>query len=100
MARGSCRGARLAGRGRGAGAGGAPVALGGGLAVWAAGHVRRDLSPDARSLVGASGSFAAVSALLGSPLLGAFLLMEVSGLAGPMLGVVLVPGLLSAGSGR
>ncbi|CAM5722821.1 hypothetical protein SBADM41S_11682 [Streptomyces badius] len=40
-----------------------------------------------------------MSALLGSPLLGAFLLMEVLGLAGPMLGVVLVPGLLSAGIG-
>ncbi|WP_408992299.1 chloride channel protein [Streptomyces sp. 1268] len=75
------------------------IALGGGLAVWTAGRIKRDLPPDARSLVGASGSFAAVSALLGSPLLGAFLLMEVAGLAGPMLGVVLVPGLLSAGIG-
>ncbi|MFJ2026594.1 chloride channel protein [Streptomyces sp. NPDC087897] len=75
------------------------IALGGGLAVWAAGRVKRDLPPQARALVGASGSFAAVSALLGSPLLGAFLLMEVSGLAGPMLGVALVPGLLSAGIG-
>ncbi|WP_308340502.1 MULTISPECIES: chloride channel protein [unclassified Streptomyces] len=75
------------------------IALGGGLAVWAAGRVKRDLAPDARALVGASGSFAAVSALLGSPLLGAFLLMEVAGTAGPMLGVVLVPGLLSAGVG-
>ncbi|MGW8486099.1 chloride channel protein [Streptomyces sp. NPDC055886] len=77
----------------------APLIALGGLAVWAAGRVKRDLTPDARSLVGASGSFAAVSALLGSPLLGAFLLMEVAGLAGPMLGVVLVPGLLSAGIG-
>lgn len=75
------------------------IALGGGLAVWAAGRVKRDLAPEARTLIGASGSFAAVSALLGSPLLGAFLLMEVAGPAGPMLGVVLVPGLLSAGVG-
>ncbi|MEV7315051.1 chloride channel protein [Streptomyces microflavus] len=75
------------------------IALGGGLAVWAAGRVKRDLAPEARTLVGASGSFAAVSALLGSPLLGAFLLMEVAGPAGPTLGVVLVPGLLSAGVG-
>jgi H+/Cl- antiporter ClcA len=50
-------------------------------------------------VVGAAGAFAAVSTLLGSPLLGAFLLMEVSGLAGPLLGVVLVPGLLAAGAG-
>jgi hypothetical protein len=36
---------------------------------------------------------------MGSPILGAFLLMEASGLGGPMLGVVLVPGLLAAGIG-
>ena len=41
-------------------------------------------------VIGAAGSFAAVSTLLGSPILGAFLLMEVAGLAGPMMGVVLV----------
>ena len=35
----------------------------------------------------------------GSPLVGAFLLMEASGLGGPTLGVVLVPGLLAAGIG-
>ena len=45
------------------------------------------------------GSFAAVSTLLGSPLTGAFLLMEASGLGGPILGVVLLPGLLAAGIG-
>jgi hypothetical protein len=51
------------------------------------------------SVIGAAGSFAAISELLGSPLLGAFLLMEASGLGGWMLGVVLVPGLLAAGVG-
>src|SRR5262249_1545846 len=45
------------------------------------------------------GSFAAISTLLGSPLAGAFLLMETSGLGGPLLGLVLVPGLLAAGLG-
>jgi hypothetical protein len=53
----------------------------------------------ARAVIAASGSFAAVSALLGSPLLGAFLLTEVVGSGGPALGVVLLPGLLSAGIG-
>ncbi len=43
-------------------------------------------------VIGAAGSFAAVSTLLGSPLLGAFLLMEVVRLAGPMIGVVLPAG--------
>ncbi|WP_285566884.1 MULTISPECIES: chloride channel protein [unclassified Streptomyces] len=75
------------------------IALGGGLAVYAARLVKPDLDPGAGAVVGAAGSFAAVSALLGSPLLGAFLLMEASGLAGMMLGVALVPGLLAAGIG-
>ena len=46
-----------------------------------------------------AGGFAAVSALLGSPLLGAFLLMEASGLGGATATVVLLPGLLAAGIG-
>ena len=50
-------------------------------------------------VIAAAGSFAAISTLFGSPLTGAFLLMEVSGLGGAMLGVVLVPGLLAAGVG-
>ena len=50
-------------------------------------------------MVAAAGSFAAVSTLLGSPLLGAFLLMEASGLGGAMMELVLVPGLLAAGVG-
>src|SRR5262249_13054286 len=33
------------------------------------------------------------------PILGAFLLMEASGLGGPMMGLVLLPGLLAAGIG-
>jgi chloride channel protein, CIC family len=37
--------------------------------------------------------------VLGSPVVGAFLLMEAVGLAGPVLGVVLLPGLLAAGVG-
>ena len=53
----------------------------------------------ALSVVGGAGSFAAVSALLGSPLLGAFLLMEVIGLGGAAATVVLLPGLLAAGIG-
>ena len=50
-------------------------------------------------MVAAAGSFAAISTLLGSPLTGAFLLMEASGLGGAMLELVLVPGLLAAGVG-
>ncbi|MFG2831446.1 chloride channel protein [Streptomyces sp. NPDC048434] len=75
------------------------IALGGGLAAGAVRLLGRDAGPRTAAAVGAAGSFAAVSALLGSPLLGAFLLMEVSGLGGPMLGMMLVPGLLAAGIG-
>ena len=61
--------------------------------------MKRDLPEQSIRVVAASGSFAAISTLLGSPLSGAFLLMEASGLSGPMLGLVLVPGLLAAGVG-
>jgi H+/Cl- antiporter ClcA len=75
------------------------IALGGGAAAWAVGLGGRPRPPQATAVVGAAGSFAAISTLLGSPLLGAFLLMEASGLGGPTLGVVLVPGLVAAGVG-
>ncbi|MFI0715907.1 chloride channel protein [Streptomyces inhibens] len=75
------------------------IALGGGLAVGAVRLMNLNMPGRAVAAVGAAGSFAAVSALLGSPLLGAFLLMEVSGLSGPMLGMMLVPGLLASGIG-
>ncbi|MFJ8886706.1 chloride channel protein [Streptomyces sp. NPDC102402] len=75
------------------------IALGGGLAVYAARLLKPGIAPSAGAMVAAAGSFAAVSALLGSPLLGAFLLMEASGLAGMTLGLVLVPGLLASGIG-
>ena len=61
--------------------------------------IRKDAPVQAVMVIGAAGSFAAVSTLLGSPILGAFLLMEVAGLAGPMIGIVLVPGLLASGIG-
>jgi H+/Cl- antiporter ClcA len=75
------------------------VALGAGLGVLAVRLVKRDAPARTQAVVAAAGSFAAVSTLLGSPLTGAFLLMEASGLGGAMLGLVLVPGLLAAGVG-
>jgi H+/Cl- antiporter ClcA len=75
------------------------ITLGGGLAVYAVRLIQPGADARTQAVVGAAGSFAAVSALLGSPLLGAFLLMEASGLGGPMLGIVLLPGLLAAGVG-
>jgi len=75
------------------------IALGGGLAIVAVRLAKRDAPQQALLVLAAAGSFAAVSTLLGSPLLGAFLLMEASGLGGPTLGLVLLPGLLAAGVG-
>ena len=75
------------------------IAIGSGLAVLAVRLVKKDAPAQASVVIGAAGSFAAISTLLGSPILGAFLLMEVAGLGGPLLGVVLAPGLLAAGIG-
>jgi H+/Cl- antiporter ClcA len=75
------------------------IALGSGLGVLAIKLASRDAPQRAAALIAAAGSFAAISSLLGSPLLGAFLLLEAAGLGGPMLGLVLVPGLLAAGIG-
>ena len=75
------------------------IAIGSGLGVLAVHLAKKDAPAQAVSVIAAAGSFAAISTLLGSPLVGAFLLMEIAGLAGPMLGVVLVPGLLAAGIG-
>lgn len=75
------------------------LTLGGGLAAGIVRLLRPGLPENAYALMGASGSFAAVSTLLGSPLLGAFLLMEASGLGGAMVGPLLLPGLLASGIG-
>jgi H+/Cl- antiporter ClcA len=75
------------------------IALGGGLGALAVRLVKRDAPPRTGTVMAAAGSFAAISTLLGSPLTGAFLIMETSGLGGPMLELVLVPGLLAAGIG-
>lgn len=75
------------------------IALGGGLGICAVRLAARDAPPQTETVIAAAGSFSAISTLLGSPLLGAFLLMEASGLAGPTMGLVLVPGLVAAGVG-
>jgi H+/Cl- antiporter ClcA len=75
------------------------IALGGGLAVVALKLVKSGQPPELAAMIAATGSFAALSTLLGSPLAGAFLLMEAAGLGGLMAAIVLVPGLLAAGIG-
>ena len=75
------------------------IALGGGLAVLAVKLAKRDVPPSTGAVIAATGSFAAISTLFGNPLAGAFLLLEASGLGGPMATIVLIPGLVGAGVG-
>ncbi len=75
------------------------IALGGGVAALLVRLAKKGATAEMVTVVGAAGSFAAVSALLGNPLLGAFLLMEALGLGGAMATLVLLPGLLAAGIG-
>lgn len=75
------------------------IALGGGLGYLAIRVLRRDAPPELSDIVAASGTFAALSFLFGSPVIAAVLLIEASGLGGPRLRLVLIPGLLAAGIG-
>ena len=75
------------------------ILMGSGLGALAVRLAARDAPPTAATVIAAAGSFAAIAALFGSPLLSAFLMLEVAGIGGPMLGLVLVPGLLAAGIG-
>ena len=75
------------------------IAIGSGMGVLAVHLIKRDAPQMASVVIGAAGSFAAISTLLGSPLAGAFLMMEAGGLGGALMGMVLVPGLLAAGIG-
>jgi chloride channel protein, CIC family len=75
------------------------IALGGGLAALALWLVKRDAPAQSVLVLGAAGSFAAISFLLGNPLLGAVFLLEAMGLGGPTATLVLLPGLLAGGIG-
>ena len=75
------------------------IALGMGLGILSMRLVRRDAPQQAVGLMAAAGSFAAVSTIFGSPVIGAVILIEATGLGGPVLPLVLLPGLLSAGIG-
>jgi H+/Cl- antiporter ClcA len=75
------------------------VAIGSGFAILIVHLIRRDAPAMAVTVIGAAGSFAAISTLFGSPITAAFLLMEAAGIGGPTLGIVMLPGLLAAGVG-
>jgi chloride channel protein, CIC family len=75
------------------------IALGGGLGFFLIRTIRADTPPEAQLLVATSGVFAAISFLFGSPVIAAVFLVEASGLGGPRMPLVLIPGLFSAGIG-
>jgi H+/Cl- antiporter ClcA len=75
------------------------IAIGGGLAALTVHLVKKDAPPMAVTIMASAGSFAAISTLLGSPVLGAFLIMEVAGIGGMTLSLVALPGLLASGIG-
>jgi chloride channel protein, CIC family len=75
------------------------IAIGGGLAALTVRLAKKDAPPSALTIMASAGSFAAISTLLGSPVLGAFLIMEAAGIGGAMLSLVALPGLLASGVG-
>ncbi len=79
---------------------GPTIAIGGGLALLAVRALRRAaVTGQPAKLISVTGSFAAISTLLGSPLVGAVFLLEASGLGGVTAAVLLAPGLLASGVG-
>ena len=75
------------------------IALGGGLAILAVRRVKKDTPDQAMAVLAASAAFAAIATVFGSPVIGAIILIEAAGLGGPMLPLILLPGLMSAGIG-
>jgi H+/Cl- antiporter ClcA len=75
------------------------IAIGGGLAALTVHLAKKDAPPMVLTVMASAGSFAAISTLLGSPILGAFLIMEVAGIGGMTLSLVALPGLLASGTG-
>ena len=75
------------------------MALGGGLAILAVKLVKKDTPDQVMAILAASAAFAALATIFGSPVIGAIILIEAAGLGGPMLPLILLPGLMSAGIG-
>jgi H+/Cl- antiporter ClcA len=75
------------------------IALGAGLGLLAIRSVRRDAPAQAQTVIAASGSFAAIAMIFGSPIIAAVILLEALGLDRERLPLVLLPGLLAAGIG-
>jgi H+/Cl- antiporter ClcA len=75
------------------------LALGAGLAVWIVKLARKQAPSQVLLVVGAAGSFAALSFVFSSPIIAAVILIEATGLGRSRLPVILLPGLVGAGIG-
>ncbi len=75
------------------------IGFGSALGVMTIRAVRRDTPDQVQAIMGAAGSFAAVSMIFSSPILAALLLLEALGLDRKRMPLVLLPGLLAAGIG-
>ncbi len=75
------------------------IALGAGLAVAIVKLARKQTPSQLLVVVGATGSFAALSFVFSSPIIAAVILIEATGLGRSRLPIVLLPGLMGAGIG-
>ena len=75
------------------------IGLATGLAILAVRLAKKDAPDQVLALLAAAAAFAAVSSLFGSPIVAAVIIIEASGLGGPTLPVILLPGLIAAGIG-
>jgi H+/Cl- antiporter ClcA len=75
------------------------IALGAGLAVWIINLARHEAPSQLLLVVGAAGSFAALSFVFSSPIIAAIILIEATGLGKSRLPIILIPGLVGAGIG-
>jgi H+/Cl- antiporter ClcA len=75
------------------------LGLGAGVALFLVGRARRPVPDQAKLIIAAAAGFAALATIFGSPVIGAVIIIEAAGLAGPTLPLVLLPGLLAAGIG-
>ena len=75
------------------------IALGSGLGVATLKLARKPAPPQLLVVVGATGSFAALSFVFSSPIIAAVILIEATGLAKSRLNIVLLPGLIGAAIG-
>ncbi|MEU9918317.1 chloride channel protein [Streptomyces sp. NPDC051001] len=75
------------------------IALGAGLAMLFRQLVRAPATPQSTALLYSAGAAAAIAAIFGNPLIAAVLLIEVAGVGGPQLFIVMLPALLSSGVG-